>query len=176
MQTEIKAARKEQTPAFEALEGGMSYATGEHGWAQTVEAAILRTSVFSNEHRIVYRSTPAIEIEFKGDSDFVTHSREELLAKAMSGTIIVDEKSGALVRIGANLDRNVYDGSELLAAHTIMFLGFDATRLRPNLFLPSSWVKNRYIHGEYQHWWLQSWRRWSFKERWAEFWTGRGPA
>lgn len=173
---EIKADRKKPAPPFIALAGGMSYTRDEHSWAQTVEAAILRTSAFSNERRVDYRGRPAIQIDFKGNWGSKTQSSEEPLASGMSGTIVVDEQSGALVRIGANLDKDVIDGNYLVAAHTIMFLGFDAARVSENLYVPSSWVRNRYIHGEYEDWWLQSCRvpHRGFKEKLAAFWRRIG--
>lgn len=173
---EIKADRKKPSLPFVALAGGMSYSTGEHSWAQTVEAAIIRESTFSNERRVDYRGRPAIQIDFRGNSQSMAQTGEQLLASAMSGTIIVDQESAAIVRIGANLDRNVFQGNELLAANTIMFLGYDAVRVAQGLYLPSSWVRNRYIHGEYEDWWLQSCRIYGnqsqggFKDKWAAFW------
>lgn len=157
---EIKADQQKGAAPFVGLAGGMNFSGSEHRWAQTVEGAILRGSTFSNERRVMYRNRPAIQIDFKGDRKFKPHTDEERVARGLAGTIIVDEESGAIVRIGADAIEDIYNRwGNLLAAHTIMFLGFDAVRIADNLYVPSSWAVNQYVNGRSEDFWLQSCRK-----------------
>jgi hypothetical protein len=122
----------------------MNLSPGEHCWAQTVEGAIVGAGIFSNDRRVSYRSRPAIQIDFKGNGKFKARTDEERNAKGLSGTIIADEESGAIVRTGADAMADIYGrNGRLLSGHAIMFLAFDAIEVADSLYLPSSWVVNQ---------------------------------
>jgi hypothetical protein len=161
----IEAFQRKPVEPFVGLAGGMSISRGEHRWAQTVEGAIIRAGIFSNERRVIYRGRIAIQIDFHGDKNFKAQTDEELIARGLSGTIIVDEESGAIVRIGADAPTDIYKNGELLLGNGIMFIGFDAVRIADNLYLPSSWVRNRYRYGEWDDFWLQGCREYKVEMR-----------
>jgi len=64
---EIAANQKKAVIPFVGLAGGMSLSPGEHRWADTVQGSIVKTSIFTNERRVMYRERPAIQIEFTGN-------------------------------------------------------------------------------------------------------------
>jgi hypothetical protein len=162
---EIGANKRKPAIPFVGLSGGMSVSAGEHRWAETVEGAIVRADILRNERRVTYRGRPAIQIDFVGNKKFKVHTEEERIAKELSGTIIVDEASGVIVRVSADAPTDIYKGSTLIAAHTIQFLGFDAVNIADDLYLPLSWVRNRYVQGEYEDFWLQSCRKYEVEVR-----------
>jgi hypothetical protein len=167
VQAEIAADEQKPMPLFVGLAGGMWISSGEHRWSDTVEGAIVHAANFKNERRVVYRERPAIQIDFDGNAKFRPHTPEESIARAMAGTFLVDEESSAIVRVDAQAMADVYHHGELMVVHGA-HIGFDATRIADNLWLPSSWVSFRMVTNRWatpqfypdtEDFWLQSCRR-----------------
>jgi hypothetical protein len=169
VQTLVVAYGNKPSAPFVGLAGGMYIARGEHRWAQTVEGAIGRAGIFSNERRVMYRGRPAIQMDFVGNRKFRAHTDEERIAKVMSGTILVDEESTAIVRVGAEAMGDVMHDEKILIGHGA-HIGFDAEKVADNLYLPSSWVSFRMVNNprsfpqfypETEDFWLQGCRRYA---------------
>ena len=83
--------------------------------------------------------------------------------------MIVDAESGAIVRVGAEATADVFHNGELMVVHGAR-IGFDATRIAENLYIPSSWVSFRMItnqpslphfYPDTESFWLQSCREYT---------------
>lgn len=172
VEAEIAADQKKPVVPFIGLAGGMYFSSSEHRWAQTVEGSIVRAAKFTNEARGMYRGRLSIQINFVGNKDFKARTDEERVAKVLAGYFIVDEESGAIVRVKATATADaspqkafVPQGAEI---------GFDATRIAENLYLPSSWSNTRWsptpivvpghpprMYAEIEDFWLRSCRRYT---------------
>lgn len=132
---EITADKQKPSPAFVGLAGGMIFSKGAHQWSQTVEGAIMRASIFSNDRLVMYHNRKAIQVDFVGNRKFKAQTDEERAAKALSGTIILDKETGAVLRVGAEAVVEVSrHGWPLImpGAH----IGFDATKIDEALSYP----------------------------------------
>lgn len=172
VKAEMAADEAKPIAPFVPLAGGMYISPGEHHWAQTVEGAIVRAGKFKKARRVMYRGTPAIQIDFTGNPKFQPQTDEERIARVMSGTIIVDEESGTVVRVGAEAMESVYHDGTLLAWLGEQ-IGFDATRIAENLYFPSSWITCRSFPNDprqitsvdCEDFWLQSCSKYTSESR-----------
>ena len=95
---EIAANQKKAVIPFVGLAGGMSLSPGEHRWADTVQGLIVKTSIFTNERRVMYRERPAIQIEFTGNPKFKPRSDEQRVAQSTRTSFEVAAQRAARVR------------------------------------------------------------------------------
>lgn len=171
VQAEIAADQNKPAAPFIGMEGGIYFSRGEHRWSQTVEGSIVRAAVFNHEERGLYRGKVSIRIDFAGNPKFKARTDEESVAKVLEGFIIVDEESGAVVRVMARATGEVYGNSGRLIIPGAN-IGFDATKIADNLYLPSSWGNNRYtpldirapghppkLYTGFEDFWLKSCRK-----------------
>ena len=139
VRAEIETDKQKSPPEVIGLAGGMILSPGPHRFAQTVEGSIVRTSIFRNEQHLIYHGRQGIQLDFTGDRKLKAQTDEERVAKALNGTIILDEETGAILRIGAQAVEDVSHRGSLLVVHGAQ-IGFDATKIDGSLFLPSSWT------------------------------------
>lgn len=139
VRAEIETDQQKSPPAVVGLAGGMILSPGTHRFAQTVEGSVVRTSIFRNEQHLMYHSRQAIQLDFIGDKKLKAQTDEERVAKALAGTIVLDEETGAIVRIGAEAVEDVTRHGWPLVVHGA-HIGFDASKIDDSLFLPSSWT------------------------------------
>jgi len=172
VEAEIAADQKKPVAPFIGLAGGMYFSSGEHRWAQTVEGSIVRAARFTNETRGMYRGRLSIQINFVGNKEFTARTDEERVAKVLAGYFIVDEESGAVVRVKATATEDAAHGKVFVRQGAE--IGFDTTRIADNLYLPSSWTNTRWsatpivvpghpprMYAEIEDFWLQSCRRYT---------------
>jgi hypothetical protein len=139
VRAEIETDKQKSPPVVVGLAGGMVLSPGPHRFAQTVEGSVVRTSIFQNEQHLMYHGRQAIQLDFTGDRKLKAQTDEERVAKALSGTIVLDEETGAILRIGAEAVDDVTRRGSLLVVHGA-HIGFDASKVDDSLFLPSSWT------------------------------------
>jgi len=171
VRAEVAADELKPEVRFVGLAGGMYISAGEHRWAQSVEGSIVRAATFTAEQRGMYRGRVSIQINFVGNQKFKAITDEERIAKVMAGFFIVDEESGAIVRVSAKAMADAWSQGRYLIPRGID-IGFDATRIAEGFYLPSSWESSRYAatpimspgypprtYEEVEDFWLQSCRK-----------------
>jgi hypothetical protein len=127
-----------------ALPGGTSYENSKGDWQDSIEAAILRTAKFSNEHRIDSQDRSLIEVDFQGDQINQHLRRRELgtdaeaVAAYTAGSVQFDEQDGALVHLHGEVKQRVVTNGRILADPR-MKIDYRATRINGELYVPSLW-------------------------------------
>jgi hypothetical protein len=135
----IAEAEKQAPPSVTPMDGGWTFEHKPHTFSQTVEGAIMRTSIFDSETRIIYHGRRSIQMKYHGDKKLHARTDEERAAQVFDGNIILDEADQAVVRIGGAAERDAWDGGRYLVVHSHI-LGFDEVRVDEGFYLPLAWT------------------------------------
>jgi hypothetical protein len=76
--------------------------------------AVLKAASFSNPRREIINSRPTLVFDYKGNPDAKPSNLGEEIMRQLSGTLWIDERDEAILRVTGNLDENFHVGGGLL--------------------------------------------------------------
>jgi hypothetical protein len=78
-------------------------------------SALLKLATFTNPRREVLNGRPTLVFDYKGNPHAETHNLSDEIMRLLAGTLWVDERDEAIVRLNGTLQDNFHVGGGLLA-------------------------------------------------------------
>lgn len=110
---------------------------GTYAPAATLEGTVLATSIFTDEKRLVSDRRNLISFHFEGDRRREPRTILEMIAKSLSGNVLIDEQDHAIVKMNGTTRYDVIYGRQLLVPRSFKALVYEAKRVNDETYVPT---------------------------------------